>query len=89
MDALRRLPILERTAKILLMFSYSTNQDSILPIKQEELANTLGVSRVTMGKTLKKLAATNLISLGYGAININSKSALIEWLLNRNTGTAL
>lgn len=89
MDAMRRMPVLERAAKILLIFSYSARQNANIPVRQEELANTLGVSRVTMGKALKRLAEYGLISLGYGVIHIDDKTALIDWLLARSVGTEL
>jgi CRP-like cAMP-binding protein len=89
MDAMRRLPVLERTAKILLIFSYTSGKELDIPVRQEELANTVGVSRVTMGKALKELAKLQLISLGYGLIHINNKSELINWLKIRSTGTVL
>ncbi len=80
LDALRRLPILERTAKTLLTMSYTLGRADSLIIKQSDLAYSLGVTRVSMAKALKQLASIELIELGYGRINFLDRDALAKWV---------
>lgn len=89
MDAIRRLPALERTAKLLLLISYTSDMRDNIPVRQQELANTAGVSRVSMGKALKQLESLGLISLGYRAIHLPDRTHLAAWLLNRSSDTRL
>lgn len=89
MDAIRRLPVLERCAKLLLIMSYTAKMHRNIPVKQEELANTVGVSRVSMGKALKELQNLGLIELGYGTLHIPDRAALVNWLLARTSDTLL
>lgn len=89
MDAIRRLPVLERCAKLLLIISYTANMHINIPVKQEELANTVGVSRVSMGKALQTLQKQGLIQLGYGALHIPDRNKLVSWLLDRTSDTRL
>jgi len=80
LDALRRLPILERTAKTLLTMSYTLGCDDSLIIKQSDLAYSLGVTRVSLAKALKQLVSIELIELGYGRINFLDRDALARWV---------
>ena len=80
LDALRRLPILERTAKTLLTMSYTLGRADSLIIKQSDLAYSLGVTRVSLAKGLKQLASIELIELGYGRINFLDRDALARWV---------
>ncbi len=80
LDALRRLPILERTAKTLLTMSYTLGRADSLIIKQIDLAYSLGVTRVSLAKALKQLASIELIEIGYGRINFLDRDALARWV---------
>lgn len=85
LDAMRRLPVLERTAKTILSMSYTSGAKSQLSCRQNDLALSIGVSRVTLGKVLKKLEAENLLKLGYGRIELPDRNKLEVWLESRNT----
>lgn len=52
--------------------------------RQDQLAFSLGVSRVSTGKVLSQLQADGLIQLGYGKIVIPSTSDLRDWLQEKN-----
>lgn len=52
--------------------------DIIVPATQQELANLVGVSRVSLGKALAKLESQGLISRGYGKILIADSKNLVE-----------
>ncbi len=80
LDAIRRLPILERTAKVLLSMSYSLGGSNVLRGRQDELAFTLGVTRISLGKALKELSHLGLIETGYAKITIPDRVQLSDWV---------
>ena len=88
LDAIRRLPILERTAKTLLSMSYSLGGSNVLRSRQDQLAQTLGVTRVSLSKALKQLSQLGLIEVGYRKITIANQSGLMKWV-QLNCGTSL
>lgn len=85
LDAMRRLPVLERTAKLILFLAERPTVSGYIPTKQNDLALGLGVSRVTLGKVLKQLSELELIELGYRKISLPDKSKLAAWLESRST----
>jgi CRP/FNR family cyclic AMP-dependent transcriptional regulator len=86
LDAIRRLPILERTAKVLLSMSYTLGGSNTVQTRQADLAYTLGVTRVSLGKALKELSRLGLIEIGYGKVVIPNHSGLSDWV-EQNCGT--
>jgi len=86
MDDLRRLPLEVRVAKFI--FGASTVSDE-LAVRQEELSFTFGVSRVSMGKVLKRLERQGLLKLGYGRIEVADAQGLSDWLEHRMLVTPL
>lgn len=87
LDAIRRLPILQRTAKTLLSISGGLGGSNVIPGRQQDLAYTLGVTRVSLSKALKQLSRLGLIEVGYGKINIVSQPELNTWV-ELNCGTS-
>jgi len=80
MDDLRRLPLILRTAKLIATMTRSAKLDGYIACNQIDLAYTLGVSRVSIGKALAELQKTDLIKLGYGKIEIPNQEILYEWI---------
>lgn len=80
LDSIRRLPIRERTAKILRSMSHTAGNPSLLECRQSELAYTLGISRISLNKALKQLARLKLIELGYGHIRIPDPDRFSNWV---------
>ncbi|MEZ7817935.1 MAG: Crp/Fnr family transcriptional regulator [Pseudomonadales bacterium] len=80
-DDLRRLPLPVHVGKVIYAAAVET---LVLNIRQEELAFTFGVSRVSVGKVLKSLATLGLIRLGYGKIHIVNKIEFRRWLTQRS-----
>ena len=80
LDAIRRLPILERTAKVLLSMSYTLGGSNVLRGRQDELAFTLGITRVSLSKALKELSHLGLIETGYAKITIPDRVQLSDWV---------
>lgn len=72
------MPLSARVAKQILSVSASVNQADIISLRQIDLAHSLGVSRVSIGKTLKDMSRRNLIEIGYGKLKIVSRKDLIE-----------
>lgn len=84
-DDMRRLPLPVRIAKFLLNNSVGAN----FVVRQEEIAFTFGVSRVSMGKVLKQLEVAGLIKRGYGRIEILDRALLATWVEDRLVITPL
>jgi CRP/FNR family transcriptional regulator, cyclic AMP receptor protein len=70
-----------RVARRLLLLAHgdmtqAADTRSVVPVSQEALAMMLGITRQTLSKELKLLAAHGAINLGYGRIDIESPSLL-------------
>ena len=88
-DSFQRLPLLARTAKMLLSMAHSSGQEHGIRCRQSDLAVTLGTTRVSLGKALKTLEKEGVISLGYGKITFPSTTALEDWVRQRCDTTPL
>ncbi|GGZ96385.1 hypothetical protein GCM10008090_00770 [Arenicella chitinivorans] len=80
LDAIRRLPLPQRTARILLTMAKTSGQHRNFVCRQEELAYTIGVSRVSIGKALHTLQSLGFVSLGYRYIELLDLDAMRAWL---------
>lgn len=89
LDDLRRLPLPVHVAKFLLSMSESASNKKEIQCNQEVLAFNFGVSRISIGKALKKLEATGLIEVGYGKIGITDHPQLRRWVEQRCPVSAL
>lgn len=76
LDAQRRLSLPLRIARLLLAAPAREPDLCIVDCRQEDLADTLGVSRVAVGKALKKLERERLIGIGYGKITVIDRDRL-------------
>ena len=83
LDNLRRQPLIVRTAQMLNSNIRSQADYQELNCRQDDLAFSLGVSRVSIGKVLTKLQNDELIQIGYGKIIIPSATKLKVWLEER------
>ncbi|MGB0907687.1 MAG: Crp/Fnr family transcriptional regulator [Maricaulaceae bacterium] len=70
------MPLYARTAKQILSISHSVGNAKIINLRQVDLAHSLGVSRVSIGKALKTLSDKKLIKIGYGKLEIISHEVL-------------
>ena len=84
MDDLRRLPLPVRTAKIIAGMARLAKHRNEVECCQSDLAFTLGVSRVSIGKALARLQEEGLIVLGYGRIGVPDRAALNDWIAERS-----
>ncbi len=82
-DDVRRLPLNVRVAKMLAVMGRTEQEPVKLIVKQSQLAETMGVSRVSMGKVLEELETQSLIKRGYGSIDIPDRQRLRDWIADR------
>lgn len=75
---LRRLPTYVHAAK--LINAMRRRVGDVVDCRQSDLADTLGVSRVAIGASLKRLQDEGVIRLGYGKIHIDDGKKLDAWL---------
>lgn len=83
-EDMRSLPLPTQLAKFLL-HRCEEQSDSRLQFHgtQSELADALGVSRVSLGQALATLKHAGLATTGYRCVHIPSKSLLHAWVLER------
>lgn len=72
------LPIKSRVAKQILSVSESAGGANCVTLRQIDLAHSLGVSRVSIGKAIKSLSSENIIVNKYGRIEITNRNDLIQ-----------
>lgn len=80
LDDLRALAPEARLAKMLMLLSESSDDRHGFEFIQEDFANLLGVSTVTLAKAIKTLRAEGLIETGYRRMTIRDPEALQAWL---------
>lgn len=83
-DDAMRLPVLVRAAKLLRNLSDRAGGACVVIIKQSELADTLGVSRVAIGAALKTLGAQGLIHQKRGQIEILDRAKFDHWITDKS-----
>lgn len=83
LDAMRRLPMRERTAKILLTLMQSAGTPDAFKCRQSDLAFTLGVSRMSLSTALKQLAALGLVETGYGEVRLPEPDRMADWVARK------
>ena len=75
-----RLPLHIRAAKLIAGMMQSGDQSAVVHCTQNELAYTLGVTRVSIAHALKRLATLNLVRLEYRKIVVADPDALNAWI---------
>jgi CRP-like cAMP-binding protein len=75
-EAERVLSGIDRVANTLAELCGTDNPDHTIQIKQQELADMIGLSRVALGRSLRKLEDQRLIRRGYGRITITDVERL-------------
>jgi len=71
-DADRRLPVAERLVRLLRAMADDAGGTAQVRATQQQLADLLGVSRVTLGAALRDLSARGLVERGYGRIRLKA-----------------
>ncbi len=67
-----------RLAKALLNMSEASN--GVVKSSQQQLADYIGVSRVTLSASLRRLRAEGLVMTRYGAVELVDPEALADWI---------
>ena len=80
LHAIRILPLVPRVAKFLLILVPPPPAKAKVRFRQTDLAATIGLSRASMNRALTQLEAFGLIERRYGAIEVLSIDALLDWL---------
>lgn len=78
LDDLRTLPLEARVAKLIIGMMAAAKNPGVVECRQSDLAFTLGVSRVSVGKALARLQEKGAIRLGYSRIEILGRAALAK-----------
>lgn len=86
LDAQRRLSLPWRIARLLLVSPGKGLSQCEVDCRQEDLADTIGVSRVAIGKALKKLASEGLITIGYGKITLLDRATMSQRITAEQAG---
>ncbi len=79
-DDARRLPLLVRVAKLLADMTRVGSDKATLETTQSAVANTLGVTRVSVANALAELEREGLLRRGYARIEIPNLHALRQWV---------
>ncbi len=87
-DDLRHLPINAQVAKTIHMMHQAEDKAQAVKITHEELAEILGVTRVTINKALRDLENNGLIERSYGQIEVLSPTKLEQWVRGYSRQTA-
>lgn len=76
----RKLSAPKRVVRSLLALTNGKSSPVMLQIRHLELAELVGVSRVSIAKTLSLLAKEGYLECGYGHILIHDREALNTWM---------
>ncbi len=87
-DDLRHLSLNARVGKTINMMHQADRRQRTVKVTHEELAEVLGVTRVSINKALKELEQLGLLSRAYGQIEIPSTDALDDWVRDQSRPSA-
>ncbi len=76
----RKLPAPLRLVRALIMMCEDRKAPVDLAIRHQELAELVGVSRMSIAKTLEQLEQLNLIERGYRKITVTDLAGLKQWM---------
>lgn len=87
-DDLRHLPLNAQVAKTINMMHQADGKNPTVKVTHEELAEILGVTRVSINKALRQLERRGLIVRAYGKIEIPSSANLDQWVRGQSRPNA-
>tara|TARA_R110002096_G_scaffold30304_2_gene90449 strand:+ start:8195 stop:8917 length:723 start_codon:yes stop_codon:yes gene_type:complete len=87
-DDLRHLPLNAQVAKTINMMHQADGKNPMVKVTHEELAEILGVTRVSINKALRQLERRGLIVRAYGKIEIPSSANLDQWVRGQSRPNA-
>jgi CRP/FNR family transcriptional regulator, cyclic AMP receptor protein len=83
-DDVMRRPLVDRIARYLINFSALDDASKMVDVRQSELGEAMGASRVSINKALRELADLGFLTTGYGKVELRNRQALETWLVSRN-----
>ncbi len=75
-ESSRSLSVPQRLAQALLQLCGDRDDGTAIMVTQQDLADLVGVSRVSLGKALTRLEGAGMVEPGYGAVTIRDQAAL-------------
>ncbi|WP_417590851.1 Crp/Fnr family transcriptional regulator [Parasphingorhabdus sp.] len=75
-ESSRSLTVPQRLAVALLQLCGDQGDGAEIMVTQQDLADLVGVSRVSLGKALTRLQGAGLVAPGYGSVTIRDRAAL-------------
>lgn len=75
-EASRNLSVPQRLAQALLQLCGDQADGAVIMVTQQDLADLVGVSRVSLGKALGRLQEAGMVEPGYGCVTIRNGTAL-------------
>ncbi|MEH6702488.1 Crp/Fnr family transcriptional regulator [Parasphingorhabdus sp.] len=75
-ESSRSLSVPQRLAVALLQLCGDQGDGTEIMVTQQDLADLVGVSRVSLGKALARLQGVGLVEPGYGSVTIRDRAAL-------------
>lgn len=87
-DDMKRLSLPVRIAKYLIRRANETGNNPV-QCHQTDIAQALGVSRVSIGKGLKHLIQKGFITQGYREIALHNTEAINQWIENQSMVTSV
>ena len=84
LDDVRRVPLKVRAAKLISGMARTSKRPGMIEGNQSDLAFTLGVSRVSIGKALAALQQEEILALGYGYVFVPDLARLERWIAARS-----
>ena len=88
-DDLKRLPLAGRLAKLLLAIARETQAHNAISISQDQIAAQLGVSRISISKSLKQLSQLGFVKTGYQTVYLTSPDKLATWVARQSQTVSL
>ncbi len=76
-EASRNLPTTQKLASALVRLCHGDAPEFVVQISQQDLADLVGVSRVSIGKALKNLESKGVLACGYNNITILRREVLM------------
>jgi CRP/FNR family transcriptional regulator, cyclic AMP receptor protein len=77
---IQKLPSVKRLAHALLAMTEGRAQPATLAVRQQDLAELIGVSRVTISASLTELEQLKFVSRSYGGITIDRPAEMRDWM---------
>jgi CRP/FNR family transcriptional regulator, cyclic AMP receptor protein len=83
-DDIMRRPLVERIGRYLLGAVSLDDDHKLIELRQSELGEAMGASRVSINKALRELADLGFLATRYGKVELRDRTNLQSWLASRD-----